>query len=60
MGQRLVSKDGAVWRWDGFTRQAGAETSAARRLALQNQLKAAEASLAECCRQRRRQRRQGE
>jgi len=47
MGQRLVSKDGAVWRWDGFTRQAGAETSAARRLALQNQLKAAEASLAE-------------
>lgn len=47
MGQRLVSKDGAVWRWDGFTRQVGAETSAARRLALQNQLKAAEAGLAD-------------
>ena len=37
-GQRLVSKDGGLWRWDGFTVQSGAETSAAVRLAQRNRL----------------------
>ncbi len=31
-GQRLATRDGAVWRWDGFTRAAGAETPASLRL----------------------------
>jgi len=31
-GQRLVSTDGAVWRWDGFRVAAGAPSSAERRL----------------------------
>ncbi len=32
-GQRLVSLDGDVWRWDGFVTAAHAPTGAARRLA---------------------------
>ena len=32
-GQRLVSREGAVWRWDGFTASADAPTAAAQRLA---------------------------
>ncbi|RJF77723.1 chromosome segregation protein SMC [Rhodopseudomonas palustris] len=32
-GQRLVSLDGDVWRWDGFVASAHAPTGAARRLA---------------------------
>jgi chromosome segregation protein len=32
-GQRLVSLDGDVWRWDGFVAAAHAPTGAARRLA---------------------------
>ena len=31
-GQRLATRDGAVWRWDGYTRAAGAETAASFRL----------------------------
>ena len=31
-GQRLVTRDGALWRWDGYTRAAGAPTPAAIRL----------------------------
>ena len=31
-GQRLASRDGALWRWDGYIRAAGAETSAGIRL----------------------------
>jgi chromosome segregation protein len=31
-GQRLASRDGALWRWDGYTRVAGAETPAGARL----------------------------
>ncbi|MDP6830174.1 MAG: chromosome segregation protein SMC [Alphaproteobacteria bacterium] len=37
-GQRLVTVDGALWRWDGFTVTAGAETAAAVRLAQGNRL----------------------
>lgn len=32
-GQRLVSKTGALWRWDGYTASADAPTPAAQRLA---------------------------
>jgi chromosome segregation protein len=32
-GQRLVSRDGDLWRWDGFVVAAHAPTGAARRLA---------------------------
>ena len=37
-GQRLVSKDGDLWRWDGFSVSANAPTGAARRLAGKNRL----------------------
>ncbi len=44
-GQRLVSKDGAVWRWDGFTTRAGAPNAAALRLRQRNRLRELEAQL---------------
>ncbi len=37
-GQRLVSQEGDLWRWDGFTQAAEAPTAAARRLAEKNRL----------------------
>ena len=37
-GQRLVSKEGDLWRWDGFAAAAEAPTPAARRLAEKNRL----------------------
>ncbi|MDG4893829.1 chromosome segregation protein SMC [Mesorhizobium sp. WSM4976] len=37
-GQRLVSRDGALWRWDGLTASADAPTAAALRLAQKNRL----------------------
>ena len=37
-GQRLVSKEGDLWRWDGFCAAAEAPTPAARRLAEKNRL----------------------
>jgi chromosome segregation protein len=37
-GQRLVSREGDLWRWDGFTVTAEAPTAAARRLAARNRL----------------------
>jgi len=37
-GQRLVSREGDLWRWDGFTAAAEAPTPAARRLAEKNRL----------------------
>jgi chromosome segregation protein len=37
-GQRLVSRDGDLWRWDGFTQAEEAPTPAARRLAEKNRL----------------------
>ena len=46
-GQRLVSRDGSMWRWDGYTVAAEAPTAAARRLEARNRL----AALAETCAQ---------
>ena len=37
-GQRLVSWDGGLWRWDGYTASADAPTPAAQRLAQKNRL----------------------
>ncbi len=37
-GQRLVTREGAYWRWDGYTVSAGAPTAAATRLAQRNRL----------------------
>ena len=45
-GQRLVGKDGAMWRWDGFTVKAGAPTAAASRLKQRNRLGELEKELA--------------
>jgi chromosome segregation protein len=38
VGQRLVSKEGDLWRWDGFVSAAEAPTPAARRLVEKNRL----------------------
>ena len=53
-GQRLVSLEGDVWRWDGFVAAAHAPTGAARRLAerarladIENELERARAEAAE-------------
>jgi chromosome segregation protein len=45
-GQRLVSREGDLWRWDGFSVNANAPTGAARRLAGRNRLADIEAELA--------------
>jgi chromosome segregation protein len=37
-GQRLVSGDGDIWRWDGYVVSAGATTAAAVRLEQRNRL----------------------
>jgi len=37
-GQQLVTRAGAVWRWDGYTMRAGAPSSAAVRLSQRNRL----------------------
>ncbi|MEO1198923.1 MAG: chromosome segregation protein SMC [Pseudomonadota bacterium] len=37
-GQRLVSPEGDLWRWDGFVARADAQTAAAERLAQQNRV----------------------
>ncbi len=44
-GQRLVSREGDVWRWDGFTSTAEAPTAAAKRLAEGNRLALLEVEL---------------
>ncbi len=44
-GQRLVSRDGDLWRWDGFAAAANAPTAAARRLAAKNRLADIDAEL---------------
>ena len=37
-GQRLVTREGDLWRWDGYTVKASAATAAAARLAQRNAL----------------------
>ncbi|GLQ17747.1 chromosome segregation protein SMC [Maritalea porphyrae] len=37
-GQTLVTKDGELWRWDGFVARGDAPTAAAQRLAQRNRL----------------------
>lgn len=37
-GQRLVTREGDVWRWDGFTSAADAPSAASRRLEERNRL----------------------
>ena len=46
-GQRLVSRDGGLWRWDGFRRVAGAPAPATQRLEQRHRLAAIERELAE-------------
>ncbi len=46
-GQRLVSKAGDLWRWDGYVARADAPTAAAQRLAQRNRLDELEAQIAE-------------
>jgi chromosome segregation protein len=50
VGQRLVSLDGALWRWDGLTASADAPTAAALRLAQKNRLAELEAEATEATR----------
>jgi chromosome segregation protein len=45
-GQRLVTRDGGLWRWDGFTVAAGDSTAAAARLRQRNRLDALRGELA--------------
>ena len=46
-GQRLVSREGDVWRWDGFTAAADAPSAAAKRLAERNRLASIEDDMRE-------------
>ena len=46
-GQRLVSKEGDLWRWDGFTQKAAAKTAAAARLEQRNRLEEIQKELSE-------------
>ena len=45
-GQRLVSREGDLWRWDGFAVAAHAPSGAARRLAARGRLQAIQGELA--------------
>jgi chromosome segregation protein len=45
-GQRLVTCEGGLWRWDGFVACAGAPTAAAQRLRQRNRLDTLTAALA--------------
>ena len=44
-GQRLVTREGALWRWDGLRRAAGTPVSAAAQLRHRNRLAEIEADL---------------
>ncbi len=45
-GQRLVTKDGAIRRWDGYASEAGAPSAAALRLETRNRIAEIESELA--------------
>jgi len=49
-GQRLVSRQGSLWRWDGFFASADAPTAAAQRLAQKNRLAELDAEAVEATR----------
>ncbi|WP_026986590.1 chromosome segregation protein SMC [Fodinicurvata fenggangensis] len=51
-GQRLVTPDGDLWRWDGYTAYAEAPTASAQRLAQRNRLSELEGELDEAERAR--------
>ena len=46
-GQRLVTREGDLWRWDGFTARAEAPTAAAQRMAQRNRVVELRAKLEE-------------
>ena len=46
-GQRLVSREGDLWRWDGLVIRAGAPTPAAQRLEQRNRLEEIEGRLSD-------------
>ncbi|NIJ41735.1 chromosome segregation protein [Parvibaculum indicum] len=46
-GQRLVTQEGALWRWDGYTAAADAPTASAKRLEQRNRLADLEEELVE-------------
>ena len=50
-GQALVSREGAVWRWDGYAIRAGAPSAAAVRLQQRNRLAGLRPRLAEAARE---------
>jgi chromosome segregation protein len=50
-GQRLVSREGDLWRWDGFVAAAHAPTGAARRLAQRSRFAEIDGELAEARRE---------
>ncbi len=45
VGQRLISKSGGLWRWDGYVRKSDAPLSQAEQLEQRSRLDAAEAAL---------------
>jgi len=51
-GQRLVSLEGGLWRWDGFVAAADAPTAAAQRLAQRNRLNELDAEITQLRKQR--------
>ncbi len=55
VGQRLVTRDGEFWRWDGLVAAADAPSAAAERLARKNRLAELDAELEEKRRERARQ-----
>jgi chromosome segregation protein len=50
-GQILVSREGAMWRWDGYTIKAGTPTAAAVRLQQRNRLAGLRTALEEAVRE---------
>ena len=59
-GQRLVSREGDLWRWDGYHAAAEAPTSAAKRLAEKNRLGEVETAAADAVAHRDRLRHEAE
>ena len=45
VGQRLISRSGGLWRWDGYVRKSDAPLSQAEQLEQRNRLEAAKSSL---------------